>query len=102
VPLVVSLFQPLPVTDDSPVAAKRAHSGQQRERDLAHPGSILFSGSGSAIKRITAGVKAGRGPSPPSFDLVTGLHPPGKVSSERKKNTAFFLLLAALTHNIGR
>ena len=62
VPLVMSLFKPPSVTNDGPVAAKRAHSGKQRERDLAHrahPESILFSGSGSAIKRITAGVKAG-------------------------------------------
>ena len=60
VPLVMSLFKPPSVTNDGPVAAKRAHSGKQRERELAHPGSILFSGSGNAIIRITAGVKAGR------------------------------------------
>jgi hypothetical protein len=53
----------------------------------------LFSGSGSAIKRITAGVKAGPWSSLPSFELVTGLHAPGKISSN-EKNIAFYLLPA--------
>jgi hypothetical protein len=47
------------VTDDGTLAANRAQPGEQFQRDLGHPGSVLFSGSGSAIKRITAGVKAG-------------------------------------------
>ena len=59
VPLVVRIFEALSVTNDSPLAANRAQPGEQFQRDLGHPGSVLFSGSGSAIKRITAGVKAG-------------------------------------------
>ena len=59
VPFVVRIFEALSVTDDGPLAANRAQPGEQFQRDLGHPGSVLFSGSGSAIKRITAGVKAG-------------------------------------------
>jgi len=58
VPLVVRMFEPLSVTDDGPLAAKRAQPREQFQGDLGHPGSVLFSVSGSAIKRITAGVKA--------------------------------------------
>jgi hypothetical protein len=60
VPLVVRMFEPLSVTDDGPLAAKRAKPRKQPQGDLGHPGSVLFSVSGSAIKRITAGVKARR------------------------------------------
>jgi hypothetical protein len=84
VPLVVRLFEPLSVTDDRPVAAKRAKAREQIQRDLGHPGSVLFSGSGSAIKRTTAGVKAERGPSY-KFDRVASLHPPGKSISNEKR-----------------
>jgi hypothetical protein len=58
--------------------------------------------SGSAIKRITAGVKAGHRPSLPSFDLGTGLHPPDKDSLERKKNTAFRRFAPPVHLNFGR
>jgi len=60
VALIVRLLEPPPVTDDRPTAAQRASPGQQGERDLGHPGTVLSSASGSAIKRITAGVKARR------------------------------------------
>jgi len=59
VPFVVRQFEALSVTDDGPLAANRAQPGEQFQRDLGHPGSVLFSGSGSAITRITAGVKVG-------------------------------------------
>ena len=59
VQLVVRQFEALSVTDDGPLAANRAKPGEQFQRDLGHPGSVLFSGSGSAIKRITAVVKTG-------------------------------------------
>src|ERR1700724_1630748 len=59
VAFVVRIFEALSVTEDGPLAANRAQPGEQFQRDLGHPGSVLFSGSGSAIKRITAGVKAG-------------------------------------------
>ena len=53
------------------------------------PGSMLSFASGSAIKRITAGVKARRADrSLLSFDLLAGPSPSDKVSFERKKNTA--------------
>jgi hypothetical protein len=58
-PLVVRQFEALSVTDDGPFAAKRAEPREQPQGDLGHPGSVLSSGSGSAIKRITVGVKAG-------------------------------------------
>ncbi len=67
VPLVVRLFEPQSVTNDRALAAKRAPPREQLQRDLYHPGSVLFSASGSAIKRTTAGVKAGRGLLPGSI-----------------------------------
>jgi hypothetical protein len=45
------------VTDDGPLAAKRAEPREQLQGDLGHAGSV-FSVSGSAIKRTTVGVKA--------------------------------------------
>jgi hypothetical protein len=46
------------VAGDGVVVAQRAQPRQQLKRN--HPGSRLSCGSGSAIKRITAGVKARR------------------------------------------
>ena len=60
VDLVVDLFASLAMADYGLVAAKRAPPWQQNQRQRGHPGSILFSASGSAINRITAGVKACR------------------------------------------
>ena len=60
VDLVVGLFAPLAMAHDGPVAAQRAPPWQQTQWQGGHPGSILSSASGSAIKRITAGVKACR------------------------------------------
>ena len=58
VPLIVRLLAPSAVTNDGPIAADGTPSRQQLQRERGHPGSILFSFSGSAIKRIKAGVKA--------------------------------------------
>jgi hypothetical protein len=44
--------------DDGVPATVRAAPGEQRQGERFHPGSDLSCGSGSAIKRITAGVKA--------------------------------------------
>jgi hypothetical protein len=55
-PIIVSLAEPPSMADDRVVAAKRASPRQKFQRD--HPGSMLSFASGSAIKRITAGVKA--------------------------------------------
>jgi len=54
--VIVALPQSSSMTDDRFVATEGASSRQEIQRD--HPGSALFSGSGSAIKRITAGVRA--------------------------------------------
>src|SRR6516164_5952986 len=60
VAFVVGLFLPPAMTGDGVLAAPRAASWQERQRKGRHPGSYLSSDSGSAIKRITAGVKARR------------------------------------------
>ena len=85
VALVVSLLAPASMADDCVLAADRTSARQLREADLSYPGSALSSVPGSAIKRITAGVKAcrwshrqvrsGDWPSPSCMDSV-----------ERKKN----------------
>jgi hypothetical protein len=54
--IIVTLTQPPPVADDRVITANRTSPRQEVQRD--HPGSALSSASGSAIKRITAGVKA--------------------------------------------
>ena len=46
------------MADDRVVLANRTSPRQKVQRD--HPGSMLSFASGSAIKRITAGVKARR------------------------------------------
>jgi hypothetical protein len=58
VPIVVALTESPAVTDDRVVTANGTSPRQQVQRD--HPGSMLSFASGSAIKRITAGVKARR------------------------------------------
>jgi hypothetical protein len=55
---VVGMAEPPSMADDRLVAANRAQPREKVQRDLGHPGSVLFSVSGSAIKIITAGVKA--------------------------------------------
>ena len=56
--IVVGLAKPSPVADDRVAAAQRADLRQQMQRN--YPGSMLSLVSGSAIKRIMAGVKARR------------------------------------------
>jgi hypothetical protein len=74
------------MTDDCPIAAERAKPGEQRQWDLGHPGGVLSSASDSAIKRITAGVKARRRPSlGKSSDLLPGLHPPANQFRTKKE-----------------
>ena len=100
-PVVVGLAKPPSMSDDRVVVANRTPPRQKVQRD--YPGSMLSFASGSAIKRITVGVKARRDRSLLSFDLLAGPSPSGKVSFERKKNTAFAgLPPTTLTHNIGR
>jgi hypothetical protein len=52
VSLVMRLLEALAVTDDSPLATKRAQTRKPPQRDLDHPGSAWFS-DGVAMKRIT-------------------------------------------------
>jgi len=59
---VVRLPEPPAVPDDCIGAAKRTPPRHLVQRN--YPGSKLQSASGDAIKRITAGVKARRWPSP--------------------------------------
>jgi hypothetical protein len=54
------LLAAAPMADDRVLAANRALARQLRQLDLSYPGSALSSVHGSAIKRITAGVKARR------------------------------------------
>ena len=56
--VVVGLAEPPAVADDRVVLAERAQPRQEMQRH--YPGSMLSLASGSAIKRITAGVKARR------------------------------------------
>jgi len=58
VPVVVGLAEPSSMADDRVVPTNWALPRQEVQGD--HPGSMLSFASGSAIKRITAGVKARR------------------------------------------
>jgi hypothetical protein len=58
VPVIVGLAEPESVANDRVVPANRTSPREDVQRD--HPGSMLSFDSGSAIKRITAGVKARR------------------------------------------
>jgi hypothetical protein len=54
--VIAGITKPLPVAHDRVVTTERTSPWEKVQRD--HPGSVLSSASGSAIKRITAGVKA--------------------------------------------
>jgi hypothetical protein len=56
--VVVRVAEPPAVANDREILAKRAQSRQELQRH--YPGSMLSFVFGSAIKRITAGVKARR------------------------------------------
>ena len=58
VTVIVGLAEPPSMADDREHLANRASPWQEVQGD--HPGSMLSFASGSAIKRITAGVKARR------------------------------------------
>jgi len=89
------------MSNDRVVLADRTSPRQEVQGD--HPGSMLSFASGSAIKRITAGVKARRWTVLcESSDLRWGLHPPTKSDSNEKKNTALRCRPRAPLRNIGR
>jgi len=50
--VIVCLLASLAMADDRSIPAKWAPAGQQGQRKRGHPGSMLSSASGSAIKRI--------------------------------------------------
>jgi len=56
VPVIVGIAKPLPMADNRAVEANRTSPRQEIQRN--YPGSMLSFASGSAIKIITAGVKA--------------------------------------------
>jgi hypothetical protein len=58
VQVIVGLAKPLSVADDRVFSTDWTPPRQQLQRD--HPGSVLSFVDDSAIKRITAGVKARR------------------------------------------
>jgi hypothetical protein len=58
VPIIVALTKSPSVADDRVAMANRTSPRQKFQRD--YPGSMLSFASGSAIKKITAGVKARR------------------------------------------
>jgi hypothetical protein len=86
---IVCLFAPLSMADDGSFTAHRTQPWQQADGNRGYPGSVLSSAFGSAIKRITAGVRACAMTAPARFDRVAGLPPPDEDSIKRKKNPAF-------------
>ena len=83
VPVIVALPEPASMANDRTFEAERAPPRQQLQGN--YPGSVLSFVSGSAIKRITAGVKARRDRPCQVSICWPGLHPPGKVSSNEKR-----------------
>jgi hypothetical protein len=83
VPVIAGLTESLSVADDRILLANWTPPRQEVQRD--HPGSALSLASGSAIKRITAGVKARRGRPCQSLDLRAGPSPSGKVNFDEKR-----------------
>jgi hypothetical protein len=84
---VVGLSEPLPMADDRAVAANRTLPREEIQRD--HPGSMLSSISGNAIKRIN-GRSEGLSPVLSArIALAASLHPPGELIVERKRNDRF-------------
>ena len=90
----MGLVESSSVSDDGVVLANRAPPREKIQWD--HPGSMLSFPSGSEIKRITAGVKAPPRPSLPSFDLLDGPSPSGKVNFERKQEFEDISVLRAI------
>jgi len=101
VAVVVALTESPAVADDRVVTANGTSPRQQLQRD--HPGSMLSFASGSAIKRITAGVKARRWPFPAKVSICwSGLHPPAKSVSNERRILLFVCGREPLTPSIGR
>ena len=85
--VVVRITEPSSVANDRVLPADGTSPRQEVQRN--HPGSVLSSASGSAIKRITAGVKAAADRPCQSFDLRPAFTLPAKSVPNEKKNTDF-------------
>jgi hypothetical protein len=89
------------MADDGVVMPNRTAPRQKFQGD--HPGSVLSFASGSAIKRITAGVKARRRPFSAKVSiLLVGPSPSGKSVSDEKRILLCAADREALTQDIGR
>jgi len=100
VPVIVALTESPSVPDDRIATANGTSPRQELQRD--HPGSALSSASGSAIKRITAGVKAAADRRCQSFDLGPAFTLPATSLSNEKRIQLFDVRREPLTQNIGR
>jgi hypothetical protein len=98
--VVVSMAEPSSVSYDRVIPANGTSPRQEVQRD--HPESPLSSASGSAIKRITAGVKAAADRRCPSFDLRPVFTLPAKSVSNEKRILLSDSRREPLTHGIGR
>jgi hypothetical protein len=98
--VVVSMAKPSSVANDRIVPANGTSPRQEGQRD--HPGSVLSSASGSAIKRITAGVKAAADRPCQSFDLRPAFTLPVKSVSNEKRILLSVARREPLTHGISR
>ena len=83
--LVVGLFSSLPMANDGLVTAQRTQPWQHPRRERGHPGSILSSATGSAIKRITGGEGLPLTVSAKVRSCGPGLHPPVKSVPNEKE-----------------
>ena len=81
--VIVSMAEPSSVANDRVIPANGTSPWQEVQGD--HPGSPLSSASGSAIKRITAGVKAAADRRCQSFDLRPAFTLPAKSVSNEKR-----------------
>ena len=94
-PFIVRLLAPPAMAHDSVIAASWTLPRQQLQGEWGYPGSGLFSSSGSAIKRIKAGVKAHPLNARSRLNLDAGLHPP--IKSARTKKEYLFRTVCAPT-----
>jgi hypothetical protein len=93
--VIVSMAEPSSVTNDRVIPAYGTSPRQEGQGD--HPESPLSSVSGSAIKRITAGVKAAADRRCRSFDLRPAFTLPAK--SVRTKQEYCVPVFAATPHS---
>jgi hypothetical protein len=98
--VVVRAAEPSSVANDRVILANRTSPRQEAQRD--HPESPLSSACGSAIKRITAGVKAAADRPCQSFDLRPAFTLPVKSVSNERRIMLSKARREPLSLNIGR